>query len=212
MKEINEVLPVVARLLRWVAAQPEIRNSACSAGEPAEEGITIVDLCSGVGYMSMLLNELLAEEPRVARFVLVDNSFPLQGHRPKKHHINPDHLVVEGFWPKEMLYRRYDLKKSRGHKQLAEHVLSRCRGPVALAGVHLCGVLSIRAVHIFNEQPRCSFLALKPCCLPGFPFGWPSKRAWLLGGHTIDATAVCDSGKYNKGKWVGNTPKGSLGP
>merc|ERR1712216_390733 len=79
---------------------------------------------------------------------------------------------------------------------------------VFVLGIHLCGVLSIRAVQFFNDNPRCTFLALKPCCLPPLSLA-KQKYVWTIGGHTIDAKDVCAKGKYNKGKWIG-PPKAHL--
>ena len=86
VKELNEVLPVVAQVLEWV------QEAEVNCPEP----ITFVDLCSGVGYLSMLLSELLGDVPLVARFVLVDGSFPQSNVEPKSHHINPSHLQLAG--------------------------------------------------------------------------------------------------------------------
>jgi len=195
LKEMNEVLPVVASVMEWVA------NDANSGKK-----VTVIDLCSGVGYLSIFLAELLAGSPRLARFVLVDSSFPQLGATPKAHHINPSHLQMEDFWPFELTQRKYDLKASSGHRQLQEHVIDRAPGPVAVLGVHLCGTLSLRAVQIFNDHPRVAFLALKPCCLPPMQIAkW--QCVWQIGGHCIEAKDVCANGKYNKGKWVGGAPK-----
>ena len=44
-----QALPVAARLLQWLEANaPEVGQK-----------ITVIDLCSGVGYMSILVSELL---------------------------------------------------------------------------------------------------------------------------------------------------------
>ena len=202
LKEVNEVLPIAARVLRWV---DEVRPFAAGP-------ITVLDLCSGVGYLSLLLSELLeASGPDiVARFVLVDHAWPRVDHAgaPMPHHINPEHLNLPGVWSHEIVCRRYDLKSSSGHRELAQHVLARAPGPVAVLGVHLCGLLSVRAVQLYNDHPRCCFFALKPCCLPDSQL---ARRAyvWQIGGHQIDARDVCGSGnnRYLHGKWRGDAPK-----
>jgi len=194
------VLPVVGRVLE------NIRNV-----EDHETQITIVDLCSGVGYLSIILAELLAGNPNIARFVLVDNAFPNRDAEAKPHHINPAHLMADDLWPIELTHRRYNLKSSSGHRQLEQHILARAPGPVMLLGVHLCGVLSIHAVQLFNDHPRCSFFALKPCCLPPIALA-KQKFVWHVGGHIIDAKEVSAPGKYNKGKWKGPEPKSQQKP
>lgn len=40
------------------------------------------------------------------------------------------------------------------------------RRPVAVLGMHLCGLLSIRAVDLLREVPGLEALVLAPCCLP----------------------------------------------
>lgn len=202
LKEVNEVLPIAARVLQWI---DEVRQTAIGP-------ITVLDLCSGVGYLSLLLSELLETSGKdvIARLVLVDDAWPRADHvgPPKAHHINPEHLHIQGVWSHELFCRRCDFKSSYGHRELAQHVLARAPGPVAVLGVHLCSILSIRAVQLYNDHPRCCFFALKPCCLPDSILA-RRAYAWQIGGHEIDAKDVCGSGnnRYLRGKWRGSSPK-----
>lgn len=198
LKEMRERLPVVARFLAWLEdLGPE--------GTP----VTVVELCSGVGYLSMLLSEIVCARetkamPRstsaekrstlrsIARFVLIDKAFPMQGSEHKVQHINPDHLLQPNLFAHDFSFRKYDLQSSSGHRQLAEHVFNRAPGSVALLGVRLCGVLAINAVRMYNDHPRASFLALKPCCLLPVVFAKEEKK-WHVGGHCICAEDVCGS-------------------
>jgi len=41
------------------------------------------------------------------------------------------------------------------------------KGPIILVAIHLCGTLSLKAVDLFNNNPRVRYFCLKPCCLPG---------------------------------------------
>ena len=41
------------------------------------------------------------------------------------------------------------------------------KGPIILVAIHLCGTLSLKAVELFNNNPRVQYFCLKPCCLPG---------------------------------------------
>eukprot|EP00931_Biecheleriopsis_adriatica_P124547 TRINITY_DN99691_c0_g1_i1.p1 TRINITY_DN99691_c0_g1~~TRINITY_DN99691_c0_g1_i1.p1 ORF type:complete len:356 (+),score=87.56 TRINITY_DN99691_c0_g1_i1:84-1151(+) len=195
LKEFTEALPVVAEVLKDFGASAEYGQ------------VTFIDLCSGVGYVSMLLAELLRGNSSVARFVLVDHQWPLLNAETKPHHINPEHLHCDLF-DAELVCRRYDLKKSTGQHYLQEHVIQRAPGPVMLLGIHLCGLLSLKAVQIFNDNPRCTFLAVKPCCLPSMALA-RQKYQWTVGGHVIDAKDVCAEGKYNKNQWKG-PPKAQL--
>eukprot|EP00929_Paragymnodinium_shiwhaense_P122504 TRINITY_DN9530_c0_g1_i3.p1 TRINITY_DN9530_c0_g1~~TRINITY_DN9530_c0_g1_i3.p1 ORF type:complete len:453 (+),score=95.98 TRINITY_DN9530_c0_g1_i3:56-1414(+) len=198
LKEVNEALPVASRVLDYVS---------CHA---SDKPLTVVDLCSGVGYLSALLAELLAARglaDRVARFVLVDKAWPLMNAETKSHHINPAH-VRDVTWPTELTYRRYDLKGSAGHRQMAQFIFQTAPGPIVLLGIHLCSVLSLHAVQLFNDHPRCTFLALKPCCLPNRKLA-RQKFVWKFGCHCIDSRDVCADGQYSKGRWVGAHSKGS---
>ena len=82
-------------------------------------------------------------------------------------------------------------------------------GPVFVLGIHLCGILSIRAVETFNRAPKCVGLVLKPCCLPTMEYA-KKKVRWTLGSHSFAATEVCCWGKYNKNQWQGPV-KATLG-
>merc|ERR1712137_479958 len=73
---------------------------------------------------------------------------------------------------------------------------------MGILGIHLCGILSIRAVETFNHGPKCVGLVLKPCCLPPMEYV-KSKTRWTLGTHSFDASEVCMWGKYNKNQWQG---------
>lgn len=61
VKEFIEAAPVIAR----------VRASVCTL-TPSKEKVTIVDLCSGFGFMSMFLSEMLPPE-KVCRILLIDN-------------------------------------------------------------------------------------------------------------------------------------------
>ena len=55
-------------------------------GEPKKK-VTIIDLCSGKGFLSMLLSEYLKEPELVDKCILVDKAWPLCNSQPKPHHI-----------------------------------------------------------------------------------------------------------------------------
>ena len=60
---------------------------------------------------------------------------------------------------------RSDLKVPSDRRSLVRAFVSD-GSPAMLLGVHLCGLLSLRCVELFNECPAFCTLALKPCCLP----------------------------------------------
>lgn len=175
--------------------------------------MTILDLCSGVGFLGMLLVELLPPE-RVHACVLMDLAWPMKGGTPegqkgekKRTQLNWDH-VYDLPWPATLTTRRSDLKTASTHKQILGKILEPAPGPAFILGIHLCGMLSIRAVETFNTGPKCVGLALKPCCLPSPQYAKERVR-WRLGAHSFDAKDVCMWGKYNKNQWQG-PPKAML--
>lgn len=67
LKELNESAPVMREVLDLVG----------STDLPEGQKYTIIDLCSGFGFMSMFLAEMLPPE-KVDRFVLVDKMWPMR--------------------------------------------------------------------------------------------------------------------------------------
>src|SRR6056300_1531145 len=60
----------------------------------SSEKVTIIDLCSGKGYLSMFLSEMLSKE-KVERFILVDKSWAIASKETKElkpHHMNWNHI------------------------------------------------------------------------------------------------------------------------
>lgn len=166
VKELAEVVPVLARVRAEVDAM-EIRE-----GQPK---LVILDLCSGFGYMGMFLSELLSPD-KVERIVLVDKMWAPLNIERKTHHLNPEHVVDDG-WPIRLSTSRADLKVPSDRRSLSKHFLSH-GGPAMLLGVHLCGTLSLRCIELWNDCPGFTFLALKPCCLPEMLF---AKRGDIFG-------------------------------
>ena len=77
-------------------------------------------------------------------------------------------------WPIPLNTAKVDLKKTKEIREMERRLFSYsdvvgecCGGPIILVAVHLCGTLSMKAVELFNNNPRVRFLCLKPCCLPG---------------------------------------------
>lgn len=67
LKELNESAPVMQEVLDM------IRTSELPDGQK----YTIIDLCSGFGFMSMYLAEMLPPD-KVDRIVLVDKMWPMR--------------------------------------------------------------------------------------------------------------------------------------
>jgi len=82
IKELVESAPIIEAVRLVVES-----SQAC-------ERFTIVDLCSGKGYLSMFLSELLPQD-KVERLILVDKAWAIASKETKEplpHHINWDHI------------------------------------------------------------------------------------------------------------------------
>lgn len=165
IKEFNEIAPVIARIREAI---PHLCANARAANpELVEPRVTVVDLCSGYGFLSMFLAELVPAN-QLQRLVLVDRSWPeATAASAAPHQISWDH-IKGGDWKVPMGTRKTNIKASREVKQLQKYVFgpAEAHGPVVILAVHLCGGLSCKAVKMFNDTPSVKFMLLKPCCLP----------------------------------------------
>ena len=177
LKELHELAPIISRLKR------DIHMLSAGGATP----ITIVDLCSGFGYLSMMLSEILPAHC-VLRIVLIDKCWPMSTQEAAlPSQISIEHLRCPG-WPIRLDTRQVDLKRSREVKQLVGFVFERASAaasPTVVLGVHLCGLLSVRAVQLFNTCTEARLLFLKPCCLPGKQLLTASRRAVRKGGPGV---------------------------
>ncbi|KAG7344528.1 methyltransferase domain containing protein [Nitzschia inconspicua] len=230
-KEFIEAVPVLDAVVRLIESQ------TTTSGTTTEKKYTIVDLCSGKGYLSMLLSELLTPS-KVSRIVLMDKAFPMRNQQPQSHHINWEHIYgdrptivnkqqqekeketnIKGTtstsstyyetWPISLDTSKQDLKASRQLANIPHHYFS-TEHPAIILAIHLCGTLSLRAVQLFNDNPdTVHFLALKPCCLPGMVHV-KRHEIFRLGHHSFDSNEVCIHGKWKQNKWVGGPPRSHL--
>ena len=203
IKEFVEAAPVIDAVLKLVA------NS------DSPEKFTVIDLCSGRGYISMFLSELLSPE-RVEKFVLVDKQWPVHGLAPKPHHISWTHIygsikehhhIPDDYpnffqsWPIPLTTSKQDLKSGTERRKMTKLFFTE-KGPIIIVAIHLCGTLSLRAVELFNNNPEVTFLCLKPCCLPEMVHA-KRHEVFKLGGHEFDAKDVCMAGRWKKNVWYG---------
>jgi hypothetical protein len=189
VKELIECAPVVAACRDYVDAHTT--------------PVTVVDLCSGKGYLAMLLSELLPKD-KVSRIVLVDKAWPLNGQdEPLPHQINWDHIYdYYEDWPTTLTTSKQDLKCKSSVRGMKRRILDEAPGDIVVLAVHLCGTLSLKALDLFNSHEKCSFLVLKPCCLPGLVH---SKRdeVFVVGDHSFDSKEVCSNGRFKGNVWKG---------
>jgi len=182
--QIGEALPILRLAAGYVSSLP-----VPSQGEPPAKA-TIIDLCSGFGYLAMLLSDCLPHD-RIEEIVLVDKSFPMPSIKPQQHHISTDHLSCHG--PIPLRTMRCNVKKEGGGEaEKLTREVKEAPGPVLILAIHLCGTLSIRAVNLFNINPEATFLALKPCCLPHTTFvGKDRGDKWEVRAPYFQIIAEC---------------------
>ena len=189
-----------------------------------EEKITILDLCSGKGYLSMFLSEILPPE-KISKIILIDKAWPMCNAEVLPHHMNWDHIYgnrtlqqQEEYdqdslsnennptyfttWPIPLHTSKQNLKQSCNTRQMKKYIFDRTEGPILILAVHLCGTLSLKAIDLFNEHDNVKFFCLKPCCLPGMAY---AKRndIFKIGRHSFPAEEVCSNGSFNKKNWSG---------
>jgi hypothetical protein len=199
VKELLESLHIIARVMQHVERD-------LSPDEYAEP-ITILDLCSGFGYLSMFLSELLPAN-RFDKIVLLDKAWPMHSQeKPSAGQINPEHIFLD--WPIRMTTSKNNLKTPAGRRNIEKHTLEPARGAIIILGIHLCGQLSVRAVELFNTHPKTTMLALKPCCLPQFWAGMPSITWRFSNGESVDIEDVGINGRFVKNVWRG-PPRSTL--
>jgi hypothetical protein len=245
---------------------------------PDGKQFTILDLCSGFGFLSMFLSEMLPSE-KINRILLIDKQWSRHAYmdsvsanssdggninnpvdnnksigsndnnidvnngdcnvcedinsdmiededsddnaiemdvenvvsdKQSNQYINPDHLVGEFYntWPIPLTPCKQNLKSRATLRSMQRVLIDRscASGPLIIFGIHLCGILSLRAVDIFNDNiDNVHMFALKPCCLPNMTHV-KKKETFVIGSHKFDAKEVCASGKWvakSKGTWTG---------
>jgi len=177
LKEFNEAAPVLARLLEWLEEDPSDDRRA----------VDIVDLCSGFGFLAMFASELVPLGS-VECIYLVDHSWPNPSNGSSGL-ISAAHIYDSGPWRIPLQTLKIDLSKGGDIRGLARHVLGDAR-PTLLLGIHLCGVLSLRACQLYNDGVAGGFgvtgLMLAPCCLPTKQH---AKRRFIyeVGGYRFGA-------------------------
>ena len=217
VKELLEAAPILQAVVTMV-----VEADTDTTGK-----FTIVDLASGKGYLSMMLSELLPPS-KVTKIALVDKAWPMCGSMPQAHHMNWDHIYGNqthsattetttggtyfSTWPIPLHTSKQNLKQKGNLRQLKKRLFDPAPGPVIVLAIHLCGLLSLRAVDLFNDNPNTiQFLALKPCCLPTIIHAQRDEVFTLSNGHSFDSKLVCSSGSWSNKEWHG-PPRWHLEP
>lgn len=211
IKELIEAAPIIDTVKR------RILNSE------SDEKYTILDLCSGKGYLSMFLSEMLPLD-KVERLVLIDKAWAIASKETKAlkpHHMNWDHIYgqvpIPGnattyftTWPIPLYTSKQNLKDSCNPRQMKKHFFDKIDGPIIVLAIHLCGTLSLKAVDMFNKHDNVKFFALKPCCLPPMVYAQRGD-VFTIGHHQFLAKDVCSNGSFTKKDWNG-PPRWHLQP
>ena len=213
IKELVEAAPILDAVIQ-IVDETDIEETG---------NLTVLDLASGRGFLSMYLSETLPKE-KVEKIILVDKAWPMCNaeevlpHQMSWEHIygNRTNSLEDGdgsssspsstyfdTWPIHLHTSKQDLKQKCTKRQMKKFIFDRAPGPVLILAVHLCGVLSLRAVEMFNFYPdKVQFLALKPCCLP--PMAYANRGdVFEIGGHCFDASDVCAVGRFRGKRWYG---------
>lgn len=101
-------------------------------------------------------------------------------------------------WPIPLVASKQNFKSSSGVRSMQRALIDRAviEGDLILLGIHLCGVLSLRAVDLFNNNSdRVRLFALKPCCLPGMTYV-QQNHVFCIGKYEFAASTVCSTGKF----------------
>jgi hypothetical protein len=215
VKEVIESIPIIHAVDCWIDQQAH-----------GDQKVTIIDLCSGKGYLSMMLSEYLPAD-KVEKIVLVDKAWPMCFAEPKAHHMNWDHIyggntTTDGetyftTWPIPLHTSKQDLKQSTLLRQFQKRFPNKSGEPILLLGVHLCGTLSIQAVNLFHNLPNIQCMMLKPCCLPGMVYANRQESFEIIDGSTNTSTGstagrpryafptkdVCAPGTFSGKNWSG---------
>lgn len=214
LKELIESAPVLHSVQKFV------NNYESGHNDNDDDTITILDLCSGKGYLSMFLSEMLPPE-KVKKIILVDKAWAMCNSEVLPHHMNWDHIYGEipqeirenqippiddtcyfTTWPIPLHTSKQNIKQKCNPRQMKKHFFDRTKGPILVLAVHLCGTLSLRAVDFFNNNENVKMFCLKPCCLPGMVHA-KRDETFTIGRHSFPALDVCSNGSFTKKNWSG---------
>lgn len=227
LHEVEESLVVIEALIGWL----RMRSGGDSDGRRPD--VTVVDLCCGKGVPSVLLSHLAARSSSseccaplrlVRRCVMTDKIVEGRGNKGGKDdgvdwsHVRRTNVdvkrVSEG--GEDELFATVPIEVWGGTNIHADGFYDRLRslvaseggndsGVLAVMGIHLCGMLSPRAVGLFNAlgPDRAPFLCLAPCCLPRHArkkrnraeSGAPCRAVEGLKKEAASAETVSDGGE-----------------
>jgi hypothetical protein len=170
-KEITEAHGALVQVRRALRARGD---GADDGGDGDGDGLVLVELCSGRGFVSLVLADAFPK----ARIYMIDRDTTM------------DVSHVETYGGARMSFHALDLHSTaceefvRGVADDAE-----TRGQtVVLVGVHLCGTLSHRAIELYERIERAVAIVVAPCCLP------QRRRHDVFGFHCKDIARSIGNG------------------
>jgi hypothetical protein len=167
-KEISESMGVLSAVQKCCN---ELNGSGCGDFRNDDdsihlENVFLIDLCSGRGLTIALGGALHDDDndgDNNGNGRNSSNNFFLAIDRMLPHTV--PHFLVDG---ENRKYLSRDVMSESLFVELQEIVSEQIelgRIPI-LVGMHLCGVLSERAVEFFDRTPTIRGIVLSPCCLP----------------------------------------------
>jgi hypothetical protein len=118
-------------------------------GGDGGENLIFVELCSGRGFVSIVL----ASEFPKSRVFMIDNDTKM----------NVDHVKA---FDERMTFHALDIHDAATEAFIRDLASKDRTKTVVIVGIHLCGILSHRAIELYERISEVSCLVVSPCCLP----------------------------------------------
>jgi hypothetical protein len=152
LKEVSEAYGVLAQI-RELARKLDLSDQAVNSGA----GLTILDVCSGRGVVSLLLSRLLPE----ARVVMLDANPSMNlAHVACTPNL---HFVPFDLFGREAGAALQELSEESEEVSESKSSASAC----ICIGMHLCGALSPRLLALAASVEGISAYTCCPCCIKG---------------------------------------------
>jgi hypothetical protein len=159
-KEISESLSILHAVqdcyLELLASKPLKPTCVSTPSTTLHlENVFLIDLCSGKSLTTVLCGAFFPPTQQSNNEFLAVDRLPL-------------HLVPHFMTCSNTHYLSRDIMSKDFFKEINDEINRQTlKGRMTvLVGMHLCGVLSERAINLFSSIPSIKALVLSPCCLP----------------------------------------------
>jgi hypothetical protein len=168
-REFTEAAAMLFALRRLVSSEAEV-------GAEAEGRWHVVDLCCGKAFLATLI-AVAHPDWSVTAVDLNDEAYlPHFADLPQLSNLR---------------YLRADVLGAGFVGEVAKAVAREGGARTVVLGMHLCGLLSLRAIELAEALPEARGLSLAPCCLPGRR--WCPTASWCEpGDHHAKYDRWCD--------------------